>query len=307
MKRSFLAVLIIVIFTLTGFSQSLNFITFGDWGREGMHGQKETADAMGTYAAVHNTKFILLLGDNFYPTGVKSADDNHWKVSFEDVYTAPSLQVPWHVAIGNHDYGGNVQAQIDYSSISSRWKLPARYYSFTQKIDENTEAIFVIIDSNPFIKSYLAMDKENGELDSNSVLELRKQNADAQLKWLDSVLSSSNAKWKIVAGHHPVYSGGEHGNTQELIDLVNPILINNKVNLYLAGHDHDMQHLKTGDSQVNYFVSGAGSKLRKTGKTEFTQFSASENGFLNISLSIDNIKCDFIGVDGNVLYGYEVR
>ncbi len=157
-------------------------------------------------------------------------------------------------------YGGNVQAQIDYSAISSRWKLPARYYSFEQKIDDNTMALFVVIDSNPFLKSYLIIDKENDELDSSAVVELRKQDTELQLKWLDSVLAHSNAKWKIVSAHHPVYSGGEHGDTPELIEQVKPILVKNNVNLYLCGHDHDMQHIANPESKVNYFVAGTGSK-----------------------------------------------
>lgn len=306
MKRSFSTVLFIVLLAMNGFSQSLNFITFGDWGRDGKYGQQETANAVGTYATNNNTKFVLVLGDNFYPRGVKSTSDDHWKTSFEDVYTAPSLQIPWYVTIGNHDYGGNVQAQIDYSSLSTRWKLPSRYYSFTQKIDKGTDALFVIIDSNPFIKSYLDIGK-NGELDSNSVIELKAQDTEAQLRWMDSVLSTSNAKWKIVAAHHPAYSGGDHGNNQEIIDLVDPILVKNKVNLYLAGHDHDMQHLKAGNSEVNYFVSGAASKLRTTGYAENTLFALCQNGFLSITISSESIMCSFVGIDGSILYVYEVK
>ncbi|MEJ0065789.1 MAG: hypothetical protein WDM85_10455 [Caulobacteraceae bacterium] len=33
--------------------------------------------------------------------GVASVNDPKWRTSFEDVYTAPSLQVPWYVALGN--------------------------------------------------------------------------------------------------------------------------------------------------------------------------------------------------------------
>lgn len=298
--------LIIIFCTLT-YSQGISFITFGDWGREGKFGQQETADVMGKYASENKTDFILLLGDNFYQTGVKSVYDPHWKVSFEYVYTAPSLQIPWYVTLGNHDYGGNVQAQIDYTEIDSRWKLPARYYSFEKNIDDSTKALFVIIDSNPFIKSYLAIDTLNEELDTTSVNELRKQDTKKQLLWLDSVLAISKAKWKIVAAHHPVYSGGEHGNTAEMIELINPLLIKYNVNLYLCGHDHDMQHILKPGSNVNYFVAGSGSKLRLTNKTEDTKFASSENGFLTISINKEKIRTAFIGLSGNELYNYELK
>ena len=124
--RTIFFVLILLYSSTFCTAQPVSFITFGDWGREGKYGQQETADVMGKYAEANNTDFILVLGDNFYPTGVKDVNDPHWKISFEDVYTASSLQIPWFVTLGNHDYGGNVQAQIDYSALSSRWNLPAR-------------------------------------------------------------------------------------------------------------------------------------------------------------------------------------
>lgn len=304
MKKLFL--LLFLLNTLL-YSQNISFITFGDWGREGKFGQQETADVMGKYASGNKTDFILVLGDNFYPTGVKSVYDPHWKVSFEYVYTAPSLQIPWYVTLGNHDYGGSIQAQIDFSEINNRWKLPARYYSFEQNIDDSTKALFVIIDSNPFIKSYLTIDTLNEELDLNSINDLRNQDTKKQLLWLDSVLANSKAKWKIVAAHHPVYSGGEHGNTAEMIELINPLLIKYNVNLFLCGHDHDMQHILKPGSNVNYFVAGSGSKLRSTTKTEDTKFASSENGFLTISINKKRIRAAFIGLSGNELYNYELK
>ncbi len=309
MKNSKIAILSLVLcFSSILYSQSVSFIAFGDWGRDGKYNQKETAEQMGIYTQNNKTDFILTLGDNIYPTGVTSTSDSKWQTSFELIYTAPSLQIPWYVTIGNHDYGGSVQAEIDYSQISSRWKLPSRYYSFTQKIDDTTSALFVIIDSNPFIKSYLTFDKiENGELSENSVNDLRNQDTKEQLRWLDSILSSSNAKWKVVAGHHPVYSGGEHGNTPELIEQIEPVLEKNNVQLYLCGHDHDMQYLKKEGYSLNYFVAGTGSKLRLTGKTEYTVYSASENGFLAVTITNSNITASFIGLDGKELYAAIIR
>ena len=45
----------------------------------------------------------------------------HLQVTFEDIFYQDSLQVPWYVIAGNHDYYGSVEAQIGYSKISSRW------------------------------------------------------------------------------------------------------------------------------------------------------------------------------------------
>ena len=233
---------------------------------------------MGVFAEKYKTGFVLTLGDNIYNTGVTGTDDPKWQTCFEQVYTASSLQIPWYASLGNHDYYGNVQAQVDYTNVSSRWKIPARYYYFEKNADEKTTVLFVIIDTNPFLESYRNM-KKNGTYDT-FIDEVNSQNTDTQLKWIDSVLASSNAKWKIVAGHHPVYSGGEHGNTDELIEKLRTLLEKYGVDMYLAGHDHDIQYLKKEGGSVNYFVSGAGSKLRETGTMEYTKFCKSINGFL---------------------------
>lgn len=47
--------------------------------------------------------------------------------------------------------------------------------------------------------------------DTSGEATLSKQSATAALRELEAGLSSSNAKWKIVVGHHPVYSFSDHG------------------------------------------------------------------------------------------------
>ena len=106
---------------------SLNFLVFGDWGRHGEKDQVDVATQMGIAAKNIDAKFIVAVGDNFYEHGVASVDDPQWQTSFENVYTAPSLHVPWRVILGNHDYHGNCDAQMAYSNISPRWTMPARY------------------------------------------------------------------------------------------------------------------------------------------------------------------------------------
>jgi hypothetical protein len=77
---------------------------------------------MGKAAHTVEADFIVSTGDNFYPSGVASVQDPLWKRSFEDVYTAFSLQEEWYPVLGNHDYDGDAQAQIEYSRISRRWR-----------------------------------------------------------------------------------------------------------------------------------------------------------------------------------------
>lgn len=51
----------------------------------------------------------------------------------------------------------------------------------------------------------------------------------------------SSADYLIVAGHHPVFSAGVHGNNDYLESNLRPLLEENNVSIYLSGHDHDSQ------------------------------------------------------------------
>jgi acid phosphatase len=83
-----------------------------------------------------------------------------------------------------------------------------------------------------------------------------------QRTWLERELHSSTAEWKIVIGHHPVYSKGSHGITTELLedmdglDSLDPLMRTHGVQFYFSGHDHNQQHMF--HRGLNYVVSGAG-------------------------------------------------
>src|SRR5215475_12727935 len=127
----------------------LNFVVLGDWGRNGEKDQTDVAKQMAAAADGTGAKFVLAVGDNFYENGVTSVNDPQWQSSFEKVYTAPSLQVPWHAILGNHDYHLSADAQIAYSKTSKRWNMPSRYYKRTEQIDAATAADFFFIDTMP--------------------------------------------------------------------------------------------------------------------------------------------------------------
>ena len=61
----------------------------------------------------------------------------------------------------------------------------------------------------------------------------------------------------------------------ELVARLKPLLEKYGVQAYLAGHEHDLQYLRDA-GPVHYFVSGAGSEVRGTGKNEHTIFSNGE-------------------------------
>jgi tartrate-resistant acid phosphatase type 5 len=131
-------------------------MAIGDWGRNGEYDQTEVAKQMGLWGAAHPNDFVISVGDNFYPKGVISEQDPLWHYSFENIYTAHSLQCDWFSILGNHDYLTDPDAQIRYSKISRRWNMPARYYTKQVSLGTNKgKAMFIMIDTDPMLHEAL--------------------------------------------------------------------------------------------------------------------------------------------------------
>jgi tartrate-resistant acid phosphatase type 5 len=280
---------------------ALNFLAVGDWGRGGAFHQAEVAARMGETAAAMSARFVISVGDNFYEDGVGGVDDPQWKTSFEDVYAAPSLQVPWYVALGNHDYHGDTQAQIDYSRRSRRWRLPARWHSVSETGPDGTGVDVFILDTSPFISAYYA--------DGARKVKVAGQPTAAQLAWFEDALARSTADWKIVVGHHPVWpqrqssSGGE-GPSPDMLTTVDPILQRHRIPLYLNGHDHDLQHVAKGPT--HYVCTGAGSKTRAACTMDGSDFCSVDSGFITVSVNRAAIRLVYRDYQGAQLHVVDI-
>lgn len=285
--------------------KSANFLVLGDFGRNGEFHQKEVATQMAKTASTIDADFVVTVGDNFYPNGVGSIQDPQWKRSFEDIYHQHSLHEDWHISLGNHDYKGNIQAQIDYSKVSRRWKLPSNYYKEIITLEDGSKALLLFVDTSPFIKSYYS---KGNEIEKN----VKKQDTVAQKKWIINNLKNSDSafKWKIVVGHHPMYSGGKRKNdkdTKDLEKLFTPIFEEYKVDAYLCGHEHDLQVIKPKNRHTVQFLSGTGCDVRPTGITEGTLFAVSEPGFMTFSITPQLILTQLVDTNGKILFKHELK
>jgi len=277
----------------------LNFVVIGDWGRKGTPDQRAVADGMARVAERLDSRFVVTTGDNFYDHGVSSLHDAHWRESFEDVYTSPALQIPWYAVLGNHDYQGCIQAQIDYGQFHPRWHLPARYYAGEQAIDATATALLVFLDTSPFVLRYQVEGPEY-------IQSLRGQDTDAQLAWLQTTLATSNARCKLVFGHHPIYSASPfHGDTLELQHRLLPLLHTHQVQAYICGHEHDLQHLVADG--LDYVVCGVGAEHRETGWRNASRCSVSTLGFSTVSLTVNRLCIEFYNAQGQRLYDVDKR
>ena len=276
---------------------ALNFLIVGDWGRNGFFNQRQVGEAMGETAEAIASQFTISTGDNFYTEGVLSTDDPKWERSYEDIYDAPSLQTRWYATLGNHDWQGDYTAQIDYTAKSERWYLPQRYYTETLSVSDSTEALFVYLDTTPL-----------SEREPKSKYNLTQDwDPDRQLAWLDTTLALSDAEWKIVVGHHPIYVGSvRYEDNPRLIEDLVPIFERRGVQVYFAGHDHNLQHHRPEGSPVDYLISGAGSLTRGVVQTPNTLFALRVSGYMSASLTDDAMYVHALDEDGRLVYATDI-
>jgi hypothetical protein len=254
-------------------ARQVRVLAFGDFG-DGSEAQRQVAAAMRAYHASRPFDFGITLGDNFYPTGMASPEDERWKTWWSDLYDP--LRIPLYATLGNHDWGqpDSPAAEVLYTSRSQSWRMPATRYTFTAGA-----AQFFALDTDDI--------------------------SDAQLLWLKGALDASKARWKIVYGHHPIYSHGRHEDNNMKIDQLLPVL-RDRADVYLAGHDHDMQHLRP-EGRLHFFIAGSGGKLRPIDAGPRSLFAMSANGFAVLEVGASALRVSFVGLKGEELYSYELK
>ena len=275
---------------------SARFLIVSDEGGSASNDQKAVAMAMAKEAERIKAQFVVTVGDNYHGYGIASATDPRWKTEFEDVYSYSALQIPWYPSIGNHEYRGNVDCEIEYSNLSTRWKLPSRYYTQKERIDDSSFVLIVHLDTSPFVEEY--------HIESN-VYHVEGQDTKKQLVWLDSVLTVSRVRWTIVVGHHPIYSAtSKHGDTKELIVQVLPILTKHRVPLYVCGHDHVLQHLKR--DRMDFIVCGGGAETRDVAQRDDVVFGVRSLGFLSVTMTVKDIRVNIINDKNTILHSVQI-
>jgi len=280
----------------------VRFAALGDSGK-GDAGQFAVAAAMATKCAASGCDFVQLLGDNIYDNGVDSVTDEQWDEKFETPYAA--LPYEFFAILGNHDYGGSgagfdvarALAQVAYTSVSAKWRMPARHY---HRVVGHVE--FFALDS---VAQMFA--------DIDSSVDAA-QRADVAA-WL----AASLAPWKISVGHHPYLSNGTHGNAGEyeglpglpivsgdgVRDFMDDVVCGN-VDVHIAAHDHNLQWLESTCDGTELVVSGGGSGTTELEGSNPTRFQASTLGFLYVVIDDDTLTGEFIDTSGATLFSRSI-
>lgn len=230
-----------------GTRQALRILVFGDSGT-GRKAQRLVAERMLQECRDRGgCDFALMTGDSIYPAGVNELQhappdepfDRSFQQKFERPYGAFGRMDFWAVP-GNHDWYGlrSVATLVRYTQQSARWRMPSHDY----EIPRLPEWIHIY------------------GLDTTSLMYGRES---TQLERARSSLCDKPG-WKLLFGHHPIYTSGAHGgpggeSSRMKLALLDPLIEPCGVQLYLSGHDHHQEHLSS--PAFEQVVQGAAAKL----------------------------------------------
>lgn len=126
--------------------------------------------------------------------------------------TVPSMMTP-----GNHEYRNLV--------LSPQWR---RQYNLPTNGPKGLEETCYEVNYSDL--KVISLNAE--EIDESEHF------ANAQAKWLDSVLTHNPRKWTAITLHYPFYSTKPNRDNIELRKRFKPIIDKHKVDIVLQGHDH---------------------------------------------------------------------
>jgi 3',5'-cyclic AMP phosphodiesterase CpdA len=244
---------------------AVRFAVVGDTGTGGRNAMRVGGQMAEAYRA---TPFGLVVhtGDLVYYGDLESRYHEVVERPFGPLLDAGVTIRP---VLGNHDF--------DYVAtvrLLERLGLPGRYYSFRAGPVE-----FFMIDSTP------------PEFDGGG--------GDAQLTWLTERLDASTAPWKVAVTHHPPFSSGHHGSDEAARLALEPIFVEQEVDVVFSGHDHHYERT-TPQQGVTYVVSGGGAKLTRVAGDDFTAASAKRLHFLVVDVEGDRMSIEAIDHRGDV-------
>ena len=260
---------------------SVTLLVVGDTG-SAAPGQFAVAKLLEDLCVAQHPQGVLLLGDNFYMSGVRSVDDSQWNEKFEDMYRGPCLKTQKFYAIfGNHDYMGSKDAQIIYSQKNPRWVMPARTY----QIKAGPALDLFVMDTN--VPDWCGLTW-------------------CSLDALGEQMKKSTAAWKILLGHHPVLTAGKYKGRAGFSQWVTEKFIcHNQIPFYFSGHDHNLQHLhqQKGASGASceydqVIVGAGGASLYPVAPLEgVSEFAEASYGAMVLRVDDQRLHFAFYGAD----------
>lgn len=182
-----------------------------------------------SYAAAPEADFILYAGDLVN----RGSRDFEWAEWFKAVSHIHGM-IPALPVAGNHEYAQLGLAPNQTDRVLSIFWRP----QFTLPVEE----------SLPSDLQEVVYDVRYSEDVHFFILSTQSSDIQTQADWLDKKLSESDATWKIVSMHHPIFSSGNGRDSPDRRSVLLPVLERHSVDLVLQGHDHTYARGAIGQS-----------------------------------------------------------
>ncbi len=247
------------------------FIVLGDYGTgikrsTPKRRQRQVAEAMQVAFDEYDIRLIITGGDNIYagtrilgiPVGGNTGDqDDDWFFTFFQPYRYMLNRIPVYPCIGNHDTAETEERDDRDQLLDNMYLL--------ERLASDEAAAGASVDPGLFYRIRYGRDVEFICLDTSKEGFFRGKRLYEYPKhwaWIEQALAGDGGvKWRLPFCHHPPFCAGpQHGNTDRMEKLL-PLLTRGGVRAMFSGHEHNFQH--SHHDGIDYFVSGAGSKVRK--------------------------------------------
>jgi hypothetical protein len=294
--------------------EPFTFIVFGDYGTGIRRStpnrrQREIAVAMQATFDRHDVRLIVTAGDNIYagnrvlglPLGTNTGDeDDDWFFTFFQPYRYMVNRVPVYPCIGNHD-------AAESEDRDDREQLLDNLYLW-ERFGPETKSGNASLDPGLFYRFSYGQDVEFVCLDTSKESFFRGKRLfeyPQHREWIEHTLASDyGTRWRIAFCHHPPFCAGpRHGNTDRMDQLL-PLFAKGGIRVVFSGHEHNFQHSSHGG--IDYFVTGAGSKVRKGAPYRFdeahTRSWSDHAHFLLVTIDGSTMRVEPIGElnDGSI-------
>jgi hypothetical protein len=257
----------------------VSFIVIGDFGTgikkpsSTSQRQREVATALARAADEFDARFVITTGDNIYagtrlfglPVGQQGDEDDDWFFTFFQPYRYVLNRMPVYPSIGNHDAAESEERDdraqvVDNFYIVERFGpeettgraslTPGLFYRFRYGADVE----FVCIDTSK--EEFFGRQRLFEYPDHWAFIER-------------TLANGPGPRWHIPFCHHPRYCAGPRHHNTDGMERLDTLLARAGVRVMFAGHEHNFQH--SAASGIDFFVSGAGSKVRNDAPDRFDE------------------------------------
>jgi tartrate-resistant acid phosphatase type 5 len=251
-----------------------------------------TARAMQSLCRERDCQFAVMLGDNIYPDGATLGadgrdDETRFRRLLQEPFSGMGPGLPdyrIYVTLGNHDWNtsrAGARAQVAYLERTPPFYMDGLIYRVKPPAGRGEVELFaidttVLLAGSPVRKG--ALNDDGSERYRDELHEPRdwarpdSARERGMVAWLERSLVESDARWKLVLAHHPIWSTGgtKFEQARALRELLLPALCRH-ADALMAGHEHTLEiHEESCDSvpgsagrpPLVQIVSGAAARQR---------------------------------------------